>query len=98
MPLDTERSLSALAPLAEQLDLSLNQAAWAVVRLANSNMDRAVRAVTLQRGHDPRTFALVAFGGAGPLHAAEMAESLGIGDMFNPSTSRRHGCSGTDGP
>lgn len=84
MPLDLERARSALATIADPLALSIEQAAWAVVRLANSNMERAVRAVTLQRGYDPRRFALFPFGGAGPLHAADLAEGLGIETVLVP--------------
>jgi N-methylhydantoinase A len=84
MPLDAGRARAAVAGPAGELGLSVEQAAWAIVRLANSNMERAVRAVTLQRGYDPRLFTLVPFGGAGPLHAAEMAEELGIEAILVP--------------
>lgn len=84
MPLDVDRARAALAPLADSLGLSMEQTAWAVVRLANSNMERAVRAVTLQRGYDPRPFTLFPFGGAGPVHAAEMAEGLGVTRVLVP--------------
>jgi N-methylhydantoinase A len=84
MPLDVRRARDSIARLAESLGLSVEQAAWAVVRLANSNMERAVRTVTLQRGHDPRRFTLVAFGGAGPMHAAELADGLGIERILVP--------------
>lgn len=84
MPLHVEAARASLEPLAARLSLSIEQVAWAVIRLVNSNMDRAVRAVSLQRGHDPRDFTLFAFGGAGPLHAAELAESLGITRVLIP--------------
>jgi N-methylhydantoinase A len=84
MALDVERARAALRRIAGPLNLTVEQAAWAVVRLANSNMDRAVRTVTLQRGHDPRRFTLFPFGGAGPLHAAELATDLGIGELLVP--------------
>lgn len=84
MPLEADRSRRALQCIAAPLGLSVEEAAWAVVRLANSNMDRAVRSVTLQRGHDPRRFTLFPFGGAGPLHAAELAEALGISTILVP--------------
>jgi len=67
-----------------RLDMSVEQAAWAVVRLANSNMESAVRTVSLQRGYDPRTFTLLSFGGAGPLHAADIATGLGIDEVLVP--------------
>ena len=84
MPLNIERARESLAAIALSLGTSIESAAWAVVRLANSNMERAVRAVTLQRGYDPRDFTLVPFGGAGPLHAAEMARGLGIARVLVP--------------
>lgn len=84
MPLDLRRARAALDTIARPLGISTEEAAWAVVRLANSNMERAVRSVTLQRGHDPRDFSLFPFGGAGPLHAAELAESLGMTSVLVP--------------
>jgi N-methylhydantoinase A len=84
LPLEVARSRAALQCLAKPLELTTEQAAWAVVRLANSNMERAVRTVTLQRGHDPRRFALFAFGGAGPLHAVDLADGLGITEILIP--------------
>ncbi|ELK44404.1 N-methylhydaintoinase (ATP-hydrolyzing) A, partial [Haloferax sp. BAB-2207] len=59
-------------------------AARGVYRVANANMTRAIRAVTVERGHDPRQFGLVAFGGAGPMHAAALAESLDIETVVVP--------------
>lgn len=84
MPLELGRAREALARIAGSLGMTVEQAAWSVVRLANSNMERAVRAVTLQRGYDPGRFALFPFGGAGPLHAAELAEGLGCGTVLVP--------------
>jgi N-methylhydantoinase A len=60
-------------------------AAAAIVRVANSNMERAIRAVSVERGEDPREFPLVAFGGCGGLHACEMAAELGIKTVLIPS-------------
>jgi N-methylhydantoinase A len=84
VPLDSGRARSALERIALALDMSVEQAAWAVVRLANSNMESAVRTVSLQRGYDPRTFTLLCFGGAGPLHAADIATGLGIDEVLVP--------------
>jgi N-methylhydantoinase A len=84
VPLDREQARRALQRVAERLDLSVEQAAWAIVRLANSNMERAIRTVTLQRGFDPRGLTLVPFGGAGPLHACELAEGLGVATVLVP--------------
>jgi N-methylhydantoinase A len=84
IPLHKERAHVAVRSIAQRLDMSVEHAAWAIIRLANSNMDRAVRSVTLQRGYDPRRFTLFPFGGAGPLHAAELAEALGIERILVP--------------
>jgi N-methylhydantoinase A len=59
----------------------------AVVDVVNAEMLRALRLVSVERGHDPRDFALVAFGGAGPLHACELAEELGIRKVFVPAAA-----------
>ncbi|MBD0330561.1 MAG: hydantoinase/oxoprolinase family protein [Thermoleophilia bacterium] len=58
-----------------------------VVRVVNAEMLRALRVVSVERGHDPREFALVAFGGAGPLHACELAEELEIGTVLVPAAA-----------
>lgn len=65
--------------------LSLTQFARGVVRVVNANMERALRVVSIERGYDPRDFALVAFGGAGGLHACELAEALAIPTVIIPA-------------
>ena len=67
----TDRTLVQMQDLARRLSLPLEAAAWGMLRVANSNMERAIRTISVERGHDPRRFTLVAFGGAGPLHACE---------------------------
>ena len=67
------------------LGLDATQAAAAIVRVANDRMAGAIRMVSLARGHDPRDFALFAFGGAGPLHAAALARELGIPRVLIPA-------------
>jgi N-methylhydantoinase A len=62
----------------------VQNAAYGVHQVANATMMRAIRAVTTERGRDPREFSLIAFGGAGPIHAAELASSLGIGRVYVP--------------
>lgn len=69
----------------DPLDMSGEQAAAAVIRVANDKMAGAIRIVSLSRGHDPRDFALLAFGGAGPLHAAALARELGIPKVLIPA-------------
>jgi N-methylhydantoinase A len=76
---------SVLADLAERAELdSATEAAAGVHRVANARMTRAIRSVTAERGHDPRTFGLVAFGGAGPIHAAGVADRLGMERIVVP--------------
>jgi len=65
--------------------LSLEQFSAGVVRVVNANMERALRVVSIERGYDPRDFALVAFGGAGGLHACELAEVLAIPTVMIPA-------------
>lgn len=84
MTLDLERTTARFQELARRLSLPLEAAAWGVVRVANSNMERAIRTISVERGHDPRRFTLVAFGGAGPLHACELATALGIPRVLLP--------------
>lgn len=77
----------AVSALAQRLGLTEEQAAAGIVRVANAEMAQAVRVVTVERGVDPRRLALVAFGGAGPLHAAQIAEELGISRVVVPAAS-----------
>jgi N-methylhydantoinase A/oxoprolinase/acetone carboxylase beta subunit len=84
MPLDKERAQSIAASLAGRLKLSIPKLAEGVVRVANANMERAIRVVSVQRGYDPREFTLVAFGGAGGMHACALADQLEIGTVLVP--------------
>jgi N-methylhydantoinase A/oxoprolinase/acetone carboxylase beta subunit len=84
MSLDSGRALAAAEAIARQLKLGVEEVAEGVVRVANANMERAIRVVSVERGHDPRRFALVAFGGAGGMHACEIAERLEIGTVIVP--------------
>ncbi len=84
MTLHESSARQALASLAADLGAPVEEAAWAVVRVANANMERAVRRISVERGHDPRRFTLVAFGGGGPLHACELAEGLDIPRVLVP--------------
>lgn len=84
MPLRKERATAVVEALAGRLGLSPPEAAEGIVTVANTNMAAAIRERTVQRGLDPREFALVAFGGAGPLHAAELAELLGVPEVIIP--------------
>ncbi len=85
------RARDTLDALANEADLGgdgtlsdATAAAAGVFRVANAAMTGAIRAVTVERGHDPRSFALVAYGGAGPMHAAVVADRLGVGTVLVP--------------
>ncbi|MCU1329968.1 MAG: 5-oxoprolinase (ATP-hydrolyzing) [Bryobacterales bacterium] len=84
MKLDTARALAAVTRIGAAIGLHPVAAAAAIVRVANSNMERAIRAVSIERGEDPREFPLVAFGGCGGLHACEIAEELGVRTVIVP--------------
>jgi N-methylhydantoinase A len=85
--LDLERTRRIVTNWLKQnkASLSLEQFATGVVRVVNATMEKAIRVVSIERGHDPRRFALVAFGGAGGLHACELAQSLGIPRVVVPA-------------
>jgi N-methylhydantoinase A len=84
MPLDAARAYTALAELGGKLDLNVEQAALGVVAVANVHMERALRLISVERGYDPRSFTLLSFGGAGGLHAADLAHGLGIPRVLIP--------------
>jgi N-methylhydantoinase A len=84
MPLNRTAAEEAVGRLAESLGISLHEAAEGIITIANANMAGAIRSRTIQRGHDPREFTLVAFGGAGPLHAAEVADALETPEVLVP--------------
>ena len=84
MQLDRDAAVTAVQRLADELGLPLLEAAEGIITIANANMSGAIRSRTVQKGHDPREFALVAFGGGGPMQAAEVAESLGIPEVIVP--------------
>ena len=86
MALDMAAGERALADLARQIGFSIEAAAKGVVDIANVNIDRAIRRVSIARGYDPRDFTLVAFGGAGPLHACEAADRLDIPRVLVPES------------
>ena len=79
-----ERSHQHMAELAQQMGVSATEAALGVIRVVNASMERAIRTVSLEKGYDPRLFTLLPFGGAGPLHACELAEALRIQRVFVP--------------
>ncbi len=84
MALDMARARGAFTPLAERVGFSLERTAHGVLGIVVANMVRAIRTISVERGYDPRAFALMPFGGAGPLHAREVAVSLGIRRILVP--------------
>ena len=84
MTLAPERADQALTDLAESLGVDKHEAAEGVLTIVNSNMANAIRSKTVQKGLDPRDFSLVAFGGAGPLHGAEVAAMLDVPEVVVP--------------
>jgi len=85
--LDAEAAAAAVAALGRSLGLAPLETAAGIVRVANQEMVRALRVVTVERGIDPRGFALLPFGGAGPMHAAAVATELGIETILCPRAS-----------
>jgi N-methylhydantoinase A len=85
--LDLSAAERAVAALARELEMEPLACAEGIVRVANAEMIRALRVVTVERGIDPRDHALVAFGGAGPLHAVAIAQELGIERVISPRAS-----------
>ena len=83
--LDLTAARGALTQLGDQIGLSPEEAALGVVRVVNATMERALRTVSVEQGYDPRTFTLLPFGGAGPLHACALAASLGMKRILFPA-------------
>jgi len=84
MTLDARRAHEAIAPLARRLGRDVVAAAEGIVRVANAAMARALRVISVERGHDPRAFALLAFGGAAGVHACALADELGMREVLVP--------------
>ena len=84
MSLDTDKAKTYTEKFAAQLGIPALQAADGILKVANAAMERAIKVISVERGFDTRDFTLVSFGGAGGLHAAFMAENLGIGTVLIP--------------
>jgi len=78
MQIDPDRAYAALTTLGTSINLTAIQAAFGVIEVVNAQMERALRVISVERGHDPRDFSLFSFGGAGGLHAIELARHMGI--------------------
>lgn len=95
MTLDRGRAEGAVSKVGEPLQLGSVEASRAIIEVATANLADAIRLVLIRRGHDPRDFALVAFGGAGPLHGSELARELSIPTVLvppNPGITSALGC------
>jgi N-methylhydantoinase A len=86
LKIDKEASHRAVGRLADRLGLSVPETAHGIIRVVTANMARAIRVISVHRGYDPRDYALVPFGGAGPLHAARLAAELGSSTIVIPET------------
>lgn len=84
MDLDHEAAREAVSGIAEQRDSSIEEAAQAILDIVNENMYGALRVVSVERGYDPRDFGLVAFGGAGPMHANALVDVMGADPLIIP--------------
>ena len=86
MSLDVEAARRVVGKIADKLGFSIERTAQGILDIVAANMVRAIRAISVERGYDPRDFVLMPFGGAGPLHAASCARALGIGEIIVPSS------------
>ena len=84
LKLDTQRAEALMGPLAKQVGTDIEQTALGIIRVVNASMERAIRAISLERGYDPREFTLMPFGGAGPMHSCELAQEMGIPRILVP--------------
>jgi N-methylhydantoinase A len=84
MNLRADRAVMAINRVAKMLNADTQTTAQAILKIVNSNMERAIRVISVARGYDPRRFTLVSFGGAGGLHACDLAEALQIPKVFIP--------------
>ncbi|GAB5377431.1 MAG: hydantoinase/oxoprolinase family protein [Acuticoccus sp.] len=84
MPIRRDLAEKAIGALGEELGLSTMETAEGILAVVSANMARAIRTISVQRGHDPRDYALMAFGGAGPLHAARLAAELDMARIIIP--------------
>ena len=86
MPIKSSLADAALERLAVELGVAVEDAALGIVRVACSTMVKAIKSVSIERGHDPRAFSLFVYGGAGGLHATDVARELGISEVIVPSS------------
>ena len=95
LTLDVRAAAMALEDLRDSLGIDGERLALGIIEVINAKMSQAIRTLTVERGIEPREFSLVAFGGAGPMHAVALAQELGITNVIVPPTravSRPGGC------
>ena len=86
LPIDAQLSKNAVGKLAERIDMELLETARGIISVSNSNIVKEIKNVTVAKGYNPSEFCLVAFGGSGPLHAAELMEEMSIQKALIPKT------------
>lgn len=86
MPVNEQAAIRVVGALAEKIGRGLEETAWGIIRIAVANMARAIRAVSMDKGHDLKNFALMSFGGAGPLHSSLVAAETGINTVIIPES------------
>jgi N-methylhydantoinase A len=84
LKLDLEAANTAIRDFAEKIRLDANELAHGIITIANNNMAQALRLVSVDKGYDPRDFSIIAFGGAGPMHAVELAKDLHVKKVIVP--------------
>ncbi|OYX43964.1 MAG: methylhydantoinase [Rhodobacterales bacterium 32-67-9] len=84
MEVHRDLALDAIGKMADSLGMSVMDVAQGIISVVTANMAKAIRVISVQRGHDPRGYALMAFGGAGPLHAVRLAQELGMSTVVIP--------------
>ncbi len=84
MKVRRDLALEAIGAMAERLGMTVMDTAQGIISVVTANMAKAIRVISVQRGHDPRGYALMAFGGAGPLHAVRLAQELGMSRVLIP--------------
>ncbi len=87
MEIDSGLATESIGKIASYYDLSVDEAALGIIKIVNTNMSALLQSITIKRGYDPREFALVAFGGAGPIHAAAIAQEMNIPTIIVPMNS-----------
>ncbi|MCE5209441.1 MAG: hydantoinase/oxoprolinase family protein [Chloroflexi bacterium] len=87
MEIDPALACQAIEKLSSYYKMSVDEAALGIIKIVNTNMSALLQSITVKRGYDPREFALVAYGGAGPLHAAAIAQEMGIPTVIIPMNS-----------